>query len=226
MGVNYLLLKNIELLKGVDETVLLRVSQFFTLKEYRRGEVVVRKGEQADSMAFVQDGTLQVVDLSPDGREVGLSFIETGSHFGEMSIIDGEARSASVVAIRPSKVLFMPRQEAMTMILENPIVSLRIMARLAQMVRRTSQQVAMLNNQAVHQRVCALLLELAKPMDDDVAIIPTLPSQKEIAIMVNASRETVSRSMATLIRQGYFEKISDSLRISPYSKFKEMATIN
>lgn len=226
MGVNYLLLKNIELLKGVDEAVLVRVSQFFTLKEYKRGEVVVRKGEQADSMAFVQDGTLQVVDLSPDGREVGLSFIEAGSHFGEMSIIDGEARSASVVAIRPSKVLFMPRQEAMNMILENSIVALRIMARLAQMVRRTSQQVAMLNNQAVHQRVCALLLELAKPMDDDVAIIPTLPSQKEIAIMVNASRETVSRSMATLIRQGYFEKISDSLRISPYSKFKEMATIN
>lgn len=226
MAVNHLLLNSLGLLKGLDESILIHLAQFMRLREYKRGEVVVRKGDQADCLAFVLDGTLQVVDLTPDGREVGLSFIEAGSHFGELALIDNDVRSASVVAIRPAKVLLMPAKEAMNMILHNPVVSHRVMIRLSQMIRKTSSQVAMLNNQAVHQRVCSILLDLARPIGNDEAIITDLPSQKQIAIMVNASRETVSRSINTLIREGYFEKLSDTLRISSYSRFKEMATVH
>lgn len=226
MAVNHLLLGSLTLLKGLDESILIYLAQFMRLREYKRGDVVVRKGDQADCLAFVLEGTLQVVDLTPDGREVGLSFIEAGSHFGELALIDNDVRSASVVAIRSAKVLLMPAKEAMNMILHNPVVSHRVMIRLSQMIRKTSSQVAMLNNQAVHQRVCSILLDLARPTGNDEAVITDLPSQKQIAIMVNASRETVSRSINTLIREGYFEKLSDTLHISSFSRFKAMATVH
>lgn len=226
MSVNHLLLTNLDLLRGLDESILIHLSQFMQMREYKRGDVVVRKGDKAECLAFVVQGTLQVVDITPDGREVGLSFIEQGAHFGELALIDNDVRSASVVVIRPAVVLLMPAKDAMNMILRNPIVSHRVMVRLSQIVRKTSQQVAMLNSQAVHQRICSILLDLAIPVGTDIAIIQNLPSQKQIAIMVNASRETVSRSINLLLKEGYFVKESDKLQIPSIQRFKAIATLH
>jgi DNA-binding GntR family transcriptional regulator len=81
----------------------------------------------------------------------------------------------------------------------------------------------MLNSQIVHQRVCALLLQLAKPVGEDAATIDSLPQQKHLAIMVNTSRETVSRSLSLLIRRGFLQRHGKACLITSLSELRRQA---
>lgn len=223
MSVSPLLLNRLELFQNLDAAVLENAATMMRLREFRRRDVVVQKGAPPDFMAFLIEGLLQVVDIAQDGTEVGLSFIQPGAHFGELAIIDGQHRSASIIALAQSKVLFMAAGDATAFISRQPAVALRVMRRLVEMVRATSAQVTMLNSQVVHHRVCALLLQLARPLGDDSAVIDALPQQRQLAIMVNTSRETVSRSVSLLIRKGYLQREGNGCRINSLSMLRREA---
>lgn len=206
-------LVHMDLFEGIEPDFLEQVARHMVWCPFSKGEVVVAKGDESRSLAFVFDGQLQVVDTLEDGSQVGLGFINRGSHFGELSVIDGGARSASVIAIKASKVAFLPGEHALGLILQNETLSLRIMKRLANMVRFTSNQLAMLSGQEVPQRVVNLLLHLSRVEGDDSALVPDLPSQKTLALMVSASRETVSRCLNDLVAKGVLRKEDNNLRI-------------
>jgi len=226
VAVNTLLLSRLNLLQGLDDGLLADLALKMSLWRFAKGGLVVRKGDDADTLAFVYSGRLQVVDITADGREIGLGFVNEGDHFGEMALIDGGTRSASVVAVVPSEVITLPRVDATHLMFHNPVVSQRVMNRLVQMVRNTSQQLAMVNNQAVHQRVATVLMRMAQPSPDDAnaGVIEPLPSQKQLAMVVNASRETVSRCINELVRQGLVTKEKNVLVIRSVAKLRSIAS--
>ena len=226
MAVNTLLLSRLNLLQGLDDGLTADLARKMSLWRFGKGGLVVRKGDDADTLAFVYAGRLQVVDVTTDGREIGLGFVNEGDHFGEMALIDGGTRSASVVAVVPSEVITLPRADATHLMFHNPVVSQRVMNRLVQMVRNTSQQLAMVNNQAVHQRVATVLMRMAQPSPDDAnaGVIEPLPSQKQLAMVVNASRETVSRCINELVRQGLVTKEKNVLVIRSVAKLRSIAS--
>lgn len=199
-------LQKIPLLAGVDTETLTQVAAALQLRSVERGNHVLHKGSIGDHLLFLLSGRLQAVDLTEDGREIGLSFLTAGDYFGELSIIDGLPRSASVVACEPSLLAFLPRVQALALIYHNPLVAERLLKRMASTIRTAANYRTILGIPNAFQRVFALLNQFAKIAPGGLVVIEKMPTQQEIAIMVNTSRETVSRAIHILIQKGVVEK--------------------
>ena len=199
-------LQNIALLTGVDEKYLAKMALDLKLRTVARGKYAVQKGEIGDHLLFLITGRLQAVDFSEDGRQVGLNFLVPGDYFGELSIIDGLPRSVSIVASEDSLVASLPRATALALILDNPIVSERMLKRMASSIRASADYRTILGIPSAFQRVFALLNQFAKTAPGGLVVIEKMPTQQEIAITVNTSRETVSRAIHILLLKGVVEK--------------------
>ena len=199
-------LQNIPLLKGVDQATLERMAPAFLIRNFVRGGFVLHKGGSGEHLLFLLSGRLQAVDVSEEGREIGLSIITPGDYFGDLAIIDGLPRSASVIASEASLVAFLPRTQALELIYNTPLVAERMLKRMASKIRDASNYRAILGIPNAFQRVFALLNQFARVAPGGLVVIDKMPSQQEIAIMVNTSRETVSRAIHSLIQKGVVEK--------------------
>ena len=176
------------------------------LCQYQREEPVLRMGDPSDALGLLFRGQLKAVAYSSSGREIGFSLIRAVQHFGELSLIDGQPRSASVLAVEPSLVAFVPRKPALELITNEPSVSARMMVSLTQLVRRCNQQIVLLGYQHAHSRVCALLLKAQKEKTPEGLKVLGFPSQREVASLTNTSRETVSRVLSQLQESGIIFK--------------------
>lgn len=176
------------------------------LVSYPKRATVVRKGSEYDHLAFLVSGKVQVVDYLPDGREFGLNIIQAGGFFGELSVIDRQPRSASLVALTPASVIQVPGDVARRLFYELPPVAEAMMRHLARAVRRMSDLRALQAMPGAFQRVYALLSYVKEIAPSGLQLINDMPTHQEIAIMVNTSRETVTRAIARLIEGGVVEK--------------------
>lgn len=199
-------LKKIPLLAGLAPALLEKLAFEIHLRKIERSQQVIHKGSSGDHLLFLLSGRLQAVDLTADGRGVGLNFLNVGDYFGELSIIDGLPRSASVVATENSLVAFLPRDQALDLIYQNPLVAERLLKRMAENIRLSVTYRAIIGIPNAFQRVFALINELAKIAPGGLVVIEKMPTQQEIAITVNTSRETVSRAVQILIQMGIVEK--------------------
>ena len=195
------MLDRIPLLQGLDDHLLNRLASIVRVRSYQRRAYVILKGSVGDEMFFVLHGKLQVVDTSDNGREVGINMLETGDIFGELSLIDGEPRSASVIAVSESLLAFLPRGEALNLFFHNPLVAERMLRRLAQRLRDVSNYRTLVAIPSAFPRIYALLQQLAKPGQAGTLVIDNMPTHQQLAIMANASRETVTRALRSMIRQ-------------------------
>lgn len=199
-------LNRLALLEGVDEATLKKIVGVLQVRTADKGQAVLHKGGTGDHLVFLLSGRLQAVDLTEDGREIGLSFLMAGDYFGELSVIDGLPRSATVVACEPSIYALLPRAQALELMHNNPLIAERMFKRLAVGIRRASDFRTILGIPNAFQRVYALLDYLAKISPGGLVVIEKLPTQQEISIMINTSRETVSRAIQVLIQRGVVEK--------------------
>jgi len=199
-------LNKLPLLAGVDEAALKKIAAVLQVRTAQKGQPILHKGGVGDHLLFLLSGRLQAVEITEDGREIGLSFLQAGDYFGELSVIDGLPRSATVVACEPSIYALLPRAHALELLHNQPLIAERMLKRLASDIRRASNFRIILGIPNAYQRVYALLDYLAKISPGGLVVIERLPSQQEISIMVNTSRETVSRAMQVLIQRGVVEK--------------------
>jgi CRP-like cAMP-binding protein len=199
-------LNKLPLLAGIDDATLAELATALQIRRAERGAAIVHKGGSGDHLLFLLSGRLQAVDLTEDGREIGLSFLTPGDYFGELSVIDGLPRSATVIACESSMYAMLPRAQALELMHQHPLVAERMFKRLAVGIRRGSNFRMILGIPNAFKRVYALLDYLAKPCAGGMVVIDRLPTQQEISIMVNTSRETVSRAMRVLIKRGVVEK--------------------
>lgn len=205
-------LKCIELLSGLTDPELETVAAAIHLKEFRRNDVVVHKGQPSSELYFLLKGRLKVIDYSTDGREVGFIFINKGSHFGELALIDGKSRSASIIATETSLVAVLPGTAAKNLMYEVPTVSEKLLKQLATIIRANNEHIVMLGNGSAYTRICILLRKYTRD-DNGTLVIERLPTQTEIAIMTNTTRETVSRTLNQLVDQGIVQKSGKRLII-------------
>lgn len=224
MPIPFHVLEQIPLFKDLDEASLKTIAGQMSSRVYLSHDQVIRKGDTADNLAFLISGKLQVVDLTEDGREIGIQFIHPGTYFGELSVIDGKPRSASVISVKPSEVAFLPNGQARELIFNNPLVAQRLMTHFALVVRAASSQRTLLSIPNAFQRVFAQLNTFVRETNKG-AVIEGLPRQHEIAIMVNTSRETVSRALHTLMKLGILEKQGTILVVKSPDKLRQAATV-
>jgi len=196
-----------KLLAGLDLAVLNDVAKHTHFERFDKRAYVIHKGSTGDMLALLVSGRLQVIAPAEDGREVGLHFVEPGDYLGELAVIDGGVRSASVVATVTSVVGMMPGHVARQLFTQHPIVAERLLLRLCHTIRQSSHIRSVLGMARAFSRIYAVLHNASRTWNDDgLVTIENLPSQQAIAITANVSRETVSRAMQALFANKIVEK--------------------
>jgi CRP/FNR family transcriptional regulator, cyclic AMP receptor protein len=216
-------LRQFPLFANLPEEELQATTRLLRVKTYGRREIVCRKEEPADGLYLLFSGLLQAVDIAEDGREVGLNLIKPGAFFGELSVIDGLPRSAHIIALQSSTVGVIPQGAAREAFYRLPGTAEAMMRHLTAMVRNLSSFRALLAIPNSQQRVYALLQQLGQQMPGGLMVIQNLPKQQEVAIMINTSRETVSRAIQHLIAQGVLEKDFRRLIVRDPQRLRRMA---
>lgn len=195
----------IDLLEGIPSHEKVALSKKFQFRIFKRGEIVINKGQPPSGLFFLLNGRLKVVDYSASGREIGFIFIEQFAHFGELSLLDNKPCSASIIATAPSTVAFLPIGEARKLIYSTPSISEKLLTQLATIIRKNNEHIVMLGSNNAHSRICNLLLKQAQNQNGKL-LINQLPTHNEIATMTNTTRETVSRTLNRLAEQGHIKK--------------------
>jgi CRP/FNR family cyclic AMP-dependent transcriptional regulator len=175
-----------------------------TRRSAPRGSVIMAAGDQIDSLYIVISGRLKVMMGDADGKEVILSLIGPGEFFGEMGLIDDSPRSASVVAMEVCELLSITKRDFKNCLAGNFEMSMAVMRGLVRRLREADRKIGSLALLDVYGRVARLLLDMSEDVNGQKTVTRRLPKQ-DIAKMVGASREMVSRVMKDLQMGGYIE---------------------
>ena len=206
-------LRKVPLLADLSEDEMRRVNAEIRIRHYDKREVVLHKGGSGDALLFLLSGQLQVVDITEDGRAIGLRMLAPGDFFGEIALINDSTRSASVVATSDVLVAFLPAATALHLFSHSPSVANLMLRHLAQKIQRDSEFRAVLSINNTARRIYTYLSLLQKPDGNGKAVIDNLPTHQDVANMINTSRETVTRALLSLVQQGIVQKESNRLVI-------------
>ena len=154
---------------------------------------------EAKELFVVQSGRIAIANRSSDGRESVVALMESGDLFGEMSLFDGEGRSAEARALEPSEIVAVPYALLREILLDRPELLWEVAALLARRLRSTDAALADAVFLDVTGRTAKRLLELANGADD--FLLPL--TQEELAAMVGASRERVNKAISAFVRLGW-----------------------
>lgn len=179
---------------------------------------------QLTHLIVVLQGQLQLSDVADDGRIIRVSFANPGDLVGLLSVIDEQPIISTVVASIPSDLLLVPMQTARRMVFENPDVTRRILKLLARNVRKGTEERRLLSLPNAFQRVFAQLVSLSQQSTTQNQPGAPLPKQHDIAVMVNTSRETVSRALQLLIKKGIMVKDGHKIVIRQPEQLHQLAT--
>jgi len=175
-----------------------------TRRSATRGSIIMAAGDPTDSLYIVLSGRLKVMMSDADGKEVILTIIGPGEFFGEMGLIDDSPRSASVVAIEACELLAITRRDFKKCLAENFEMSMAVMRGLVRRLREADRKIGSLALLDVYGRVARLLIDMSETVDGQKMVTKRLPKQ-DIAKMIGASREMVSRVMKDLQLGGFIE---------------------
>ncbi len=195
-------LATVPLLSGVDRVELGKFAELTRERIYPRSNVILFEDDPGDSLFIVRQGRVKVVLIGEDGREVILGILGVGSHFGELSLIDGEPRSAHVIAMDESLLIVLRREDFRKRVQESPSVAWALLGELSRRLRRADAKIGSLVLLDVDGRIARLLLDAADESAADGGVIEKRLTHQTIAQIIGASRETVSRAMRTFQTRG------------------------
>lgn len=208
-------LQGIDLLADLSNDERQAIEQACRWKRYAPQEQIIDRQSASRDICFVVRGRVRVVNYSLSGREITLDDIEEGSYFGELAAIDGQPRSASVMALTECMVAALPPDHFLKAVERHPSLALKVMRRLANVVRVSTDRIMDLSTLGANNRVHAELLRQARTSmtGPNQAEIKPIPVHGDIASRVSTTRETVARVMNDLARQKVLERKKDRLFI-------------
>ena len=208
------MLSNLDLIRRVPLFSMLTEAQAVTVadgvvkRRFKRGETIVEQGKKTNALFILLNGRARVMTTDSRGREVILATLRPGDHIGEMSLIDNETHSATVRTEVQTDVLMLGRAEFARCLPENTSMAYAIMRGLVQRLRHADRKIESLALLDVYGRVARALLEFAVE-EGGMQVIREKVSRQDVAKMVGASREMVSRVMKDLEERGYIQTRED-----------------
>lgn len=208
-------LSNLDLLRRIPLFAALTPSQYSSIahaivkKRFKRSEVLVEQGKKAHALYIILSGRARVMSIDARGREVILAVLHAGDHVGEMSLIDDEPHSATVRTEIQSDVLLLEREALARLLPESSSMSFNILRGLVTRLRHADRKIESLALMDVYGRVARSLLEFAIDDGEGNLRVRDKISRQDLAKMVGASREMVSRVMKDLEERGFVATQSD-----------------
>jgi CRP-like cAMP-binding protein len=211
------LLRGVPIFADLEPAAAAALERRIDVREFPAEAVVVSQEDPGDALYVLERGKVKVVLYGESGREIILSvFKRPGDFFGEMSLLDDEPRSATVLATEPSRLLVLRRSDFQAHITAHPRTALRALTELSRRLRRADEVIGNLALLDVFGRLARKLRELAASEGEKVdggVLIRARPTQAEIAAMIGTSRETVSRALSEFARRGYLEMTGKRLML-------------
>jgi CRP/FNR family cyclic AMP-dependent transcriptional regulator len=197
-------LRSIPLFSKVSDADLEAIASRLIERRYPKHSTIVEEGLPGDYMYVIREGRVKVTKASEDGREKIMDFLDTGSFFGDMSLLDHGPRSASVKTLEPARLLALSRKDFLDLLRRSPDLALAVLQVLTQRLRETDEQASSMSFQKVKERTRGLLQRMARaePPIGGKRMTPTLTHQ-QIADMIGTSRETVTRAVKQLKGEGW-----------------------
>jgi CRP/FNR family transcriptional regulator, cyclic AMP receptor protein len=198
------LLSRVPLFSELSRDELERISRVSVARSFPAGVRVFHEGDQSDACYLVRTGDLRVTREHPDGRAIALATLGPGDIFGELAMLDGEARSASVETLSDAELLALPAADVRRLLADHPGISVKLIAALTRRLRETNERVARQSFQTVPSRVAGVLTQLIAEESAPAGRhgITIRMTQADLAQLAGTSRESVSRFLATLERAG------------------------
>ena len=208
-------LAQVKLFSDLEGAERAAVERDCTWRRYRPGERVFERGSQSSEVFFVIEGALNVVSFSPTGREITFAEVGPGETVGELAAIDGQPRSASVVATGDSLLAILPAEAFIALLKRHGEIAFRLLQRLSGIVRKGTDQVIHVSSVAATKRVYVELLNRA---EQDATVpnlwtIKPLPPIRELASAAGTTRELVSNALAQLYPSGLIRRKGKNLYI-------------
>lgn len=192
----------VSLFEGLSEDELGKLAQHSITRSYPKNAILINEGDRSDSLYVIEQGKVKVFVSDEEGREMILNILSPGDYFGELALIDDAPRSASVMTLQPTKLVMISRTDFQLCLRDSPEMAYNLIRNMAKRIRGLTDSVKSLALMDVYGRVARTLLDLAKESNGQLIIEQRLTHQ-EIANMVGASREMVSRIFKDLITGGY-----------------------
>lgn len=216
------LLKSVSLFYDLSDKELGYISSRMIKKNFETGSLIFMENSEGEKCFFVSEGSVKVTRLSKDGKEVILAMLNKGEFFGEMALLDGESRSANVIALEKTEVLTLNRKDFLSVLEEYPQIAIQLLKEMAHRLRKSDRQIASLSLSDAEKRIALCILRFADEqgvIKNGEVNIPKIPIQQDIANMSGTSRETVSRALNLLEKEKFIRREGRELVIKNYKRF-------
>jgi CRP-like cAMP-binding protein len=217
-------LKYVPIFMELPETTLEKIELVGSRRNFEKDQIILLEEEVGSALFMIVSGKVKVSRSSNDGREVILTILSESDFFGEMAILDGLTRSATVTATEPTELFMIQRKEFLDLLKSYPEISISLLQELTKRLRAADMKIKALSLKDAEGKVATVILQLA----DDIGMIKRgiveiekLPLQQDLANMAGTSRETISRTLHSFAKKGLIELEGSKLRILDYEKFKE-----
>lgn len=197
------LLARLETFSGLSEAELQQLASVAVPRTYQAGEVVFREGDRGDTCHLVRSGSFKATKAHSDGRTIALTELGPGDMFGELALFSGELRSATIEALEPATTVALLADDIRRLLLSQPEIAIKMMAGLANRVRAANERIASQSFQGVAGRVASVLgAKVEAGRGESAGDVVITATQADIAQLAGTSRESASRFLAALERDG------------------------
>ncbi|HMT05450.1 MAG: Crp/Fnr family transcriptional regulator [Solirubrobacterales bacterium] len=197
------LLRSVPLFAELDEAELERFSRVAIPRTFPEGTRVFHEGDQSDACYIVKNGTFRVTREHPDGRAITLATLSEGDIVGELAMLDGEVRSASVETLGgDGELLALPAGDVRSLLERHPEITVKMVAALTRRLRAANERISRQSFQTVPSRVAGVLSQLVAEEGEEGRQVTIRMNQADLAQLAGTSRESVSRFLADLERAG------------------------
>jgi len=205
-------LKNISFLAKVPDEAIAALAAKAKMMKFPKQAVIISEGDEGNSLYVIISGKVRVYTSDEKSKEVTLLVQEFGSYFGELALLCGEPRSASVETLEKTVCGMISRDDFKVWLESHPEAVAELLRELSEKVMYLTERVKQMALSNVYERTIKVLQDMAN-QEDGVAVIHNRPTQQELANMVGSSREMINKIMKELTKGGYIVVQDKSLRI-------------
>lgn len=220
---NFLL--DVPIFADLSDSTLEKILSIGSKKLFTKDTVILLEEDAGSAFFVITKGKVKVSRSGNDEKEVILSILAESDFFGEMALLDGQNRSANVIAIEDTELFIIQRADFLNLLKDHSEISISLLQELTKRLRAADMKIKSLSLKDAEGKVATVILQLADEIGkikQGVVELDKLPLQQDLANMAGTSRETISRTLHTFAKKGLIELDGSKLRILNYERFKEM----
>jgi CRP/FNR family cyclic AMP-dependent transcriptional regulator len=191
------MLEDVAIFSGLSPAELELLEHHMVTRSFRKNTIIINEGDEANSFFIIIKGAVKIFLSNEEGKEIIINAQGPGDHFGELALLDGAPRSASVITTEKSSIGVISKEDFHRILAKNTDLALNLIRELTKRVRFLSDNVRTLALMDVYGRVAKLLLGMVEE-EDGRMVINNRPTQQDIANHIGASREMVARILKDL----------------------------